>query len=58
MLTEMKGLLVFVAFAVIVTAIKGYSEDDRWKDYKVKGIMNFDLRLRKLDATMISIFYC
>ena len=58
MLTEMKGLLVFVAFAVIVTVIKGYSEDDRWKDYKVKGIMNFDLQLRKLDATMISIFYC
>ena len=58
MLTEMKGLLVFVAFAVIVTVIKGYSEDDRWKDYKVKGIMNFDLQLRKVDATMISIFYC
>ena len=58
MFTEMKGLLVFVAFAVIVTVIKGYSEDDRWKDYKVKGIMNFDLQLRKLDATMISIFYC
>lgn len=34
----MKCLFLFVVFAVIVTAIKGYSVDDRWKDYKVKGI--------------------
>jgi hypothetical protein len=34
--SKMKSLFVFGVIAVIVTAIQGYSEDDHWKDFKVK----------------------
>jgi hypothetical protein len=31
----MKLLFVFLVIATVVTVIKGYSEDDHWKDFKV-----------------------
>ncbi len=31
----MKLLFVFLVIATVVTLIKGYSEDDHWKDFKV-----------------------
>ena len=34
--STMKSLFAFGVIAVIVTAIQGYSEDDHWKDFKVK----------------------
>jgi hypothetical protein len=31
----MKLLFVFLIIATVVTVIRGYSEDDHWKDFKV-----------------------
>lgn len=31
----MKLLFVFLVIATVVTVIRGYSEDDHWKDFKV-----------------------
>jgi hypothetical protein len=48
----MKSLFVFGVIAVIVTAIQGYSEDDHWKDFKVKLYNNLSVKL-KLKSIMI-----
>jgi hypothetical protein len=36
----MKSLFLFLIIAIIPTAIKGYSEDDHWKDFKVNDIVS------------------
>jgi hypothetical protein len=52
----MKLLFVFIVIATVVTVIKGYSEDDHWKDFKVnKPIPKDKLSVKFINQKPISM---